>query len=254
MTEVATESEGTVTTTVDQGVATITFWHPRKNSLPGALLSQLAAAFDEAGRNPEARVVVLASEGPGTFCAGASFDELRSITTPEQGKEFFSGFARVILAMRRCRWPVVARVHGKAVGGGVGLVAAADYSFALDVASLRLSELAVGIGPFVVGPAIERKVGAAAFAALAIDADWRDARWGAQHGLYTRLMDTEPAMDAVLPSFVHKLAAMNPAALSELKKALWNGTDHWETLLFERAAISGRLILTPPAQAAIGNA
>lgn len=247
MTTADTDS-GTVATAIDQGVATITFWHPKKNSLPGALLTRLAGAFDEAGANPDARVVVLQSDGPGTFCAGASFDELRAIRTPAEGKEFFSGFARVILAMRRCPKPVIGRIHGKAVGGGVGLAAATDYTFALASASARLSELAVGIGPFVVGPAIERRIGASAFSAMSIDADWRDAAWCERHGLYTRVLDTEAALESVMPAFAHRLAGMNPAALRELKRVLWEGTDHWDTLLHERAAISGRLILTEAAR------
>jgi methylglutaconyl-CoA hydratase len=252
MTDTAS-AEGSVTIAVDQGVATITFWHPRKNSLPSALLTLLAQAFDDVGARADTRVIVLDSEGTGTFCAGASFDELRAITTEEQGKAFFSGFARVILAMRRCPRPVIARVHGKTVGGGVGLIAAADYSLALAGASVRLSELAVGIGPFVVGPAIERKVGRAAFAAMALDTDWRDAAWCERHGLFTRVLDTEPGLDSVLPSFAHRLAGMNPAAVADLKRVLWEGTNHWDTLLYERAAISGRLVLTPKAQQCLAD-
>jgi methylglutaconyl-CoA hydratase len=236
--------QGTVAIGLDQGIATITFWHPKKNSLPAALLARLAQAFDDVADLPDARVVVLASEGAGTFCAGASFDELRAIRTPAEGKEFFSGFARVILAMRRCPRIVIGRIHGKAVGGGVGLVAATDYSFALTTASIRLSELAVGLGPFVVGPVIERKVGRSAFAALTLDADWRDAEWAMRYGLYTRVMDTEAAMDSVLPAFVHRLSEMNPEALLQLKRVMWEGTSHWDTLLLERAAISGRLALS----------
>jgi methylglutaconyl-CoA hydratase len=246
-------ADGTLTVAVDQAVATLTFWHPRKNSLPGTLLSRLADAFDDLGARSDVRVIVLASAGPGTFCAGASFDELRAITTEEQGKAFFSGFARVILAMRRCPKPVIARIHGKAVGGGVGLIAAADYTFALASASVRLSELAVGIGPFVVGPAIDRRVGRSAFAAMALDADWRDAAWCERHGLYTRVLDTEAALDSVLPSFAHRLAGMNPLAMADLKRVLWEGTNHWDALLYERAAISGRLVLTPKAQKCLAD-
>jgi methylglutaconyl-CoA hydratase len=248
------EQEGTVTTSVDKGIATVTFFHPKRNSLPASILGQLAEAIDATARNPEARVVILASEGTGAFCAGASFDELRSIRNADQGKEFFSGFARVILAMRRNPKVIIGRVQGKVVGGGVGLIAATDYSFALPQSSIRLSELHVGLGPFVVGPVIERKIGRAAFAALALDADWRDAEWAERHGLFTRLMDTEAAMDSVLPAFAHRLADMNPDALVQLKRVLWEGTNHWETLLFERAAISGQLVLSEHTKAALSRA
>jgi methylglutaconyl-CoA hydratase len=248
-----TEHDGTVTTTVHHGVATVTFYHPKRNALPATILRQLADAIDAAASNPEARVVILASEGTGAFCAGASFDELRGLKTADEGKEFFSGFARVILAMRRCPKIIIGRVQGKAVGGGVGLVAATDYSFALPSASIRLSELAVGLGPFVIGPVIERKVGRAAFAAMALDADWRDAEWAERHGLFTRLMDTEAAMESVMPAFAHRLVEMNPDALTQLKRVLWEGTNHWETLLFERAAISGKLALSDFTARAVGR-
>lgn len=242
---------GRVRIYLDGRVATLSFAHPKRNSLPASLLRELAECVDGLGRDPAATVIVLRSEGPGTFCAGASFDELASIRTEAQGTEFFSGFARVILAMRRCPKLILGRVHGKVVGGGVGLVAATDYCFALSSASIRLSELAVGIGPFVVGPVIERKVGRAAFGAMAIDTDWRDAAWCEQRGLYTRVLESEAALDAVLPAVAQRLAGMNPAAMTAIKRVLWEGTDHWDTVLFDRAALSGRLILSEHAQQAI---
>ena len=248
-----TEQDGTVTVAVNHGIATVTFFHPKRNALPATILRQLAESIDAVAANPEARIVILTSEGTGAFCAGASFDELRSLKTFEEGKEFFSGFARVILAMRRCPKVIIGRIQGKAVGGGVGLVAATDYSFALPSASIRLSELAVGLGPFVIGPVIERKIGRAAFAAIALDADWRDAEWAERHGLYTRVMDTEAAMDSVLPAFANRLVAMNPDALIQLKRVLWEGTNHWETLLFERAAISGKLAMSEFTGRAVGR-
>ena len=245
--------QGTVKTAVDNGIATLTFFHPRKNALPASLLRQLAEAVDNIAETRDARVVILASDGPGTFCAGASFDELRGLRSADEGKAFFSGFARVILAMRRCPKIIIGRVHGKTVGGGVGLVAATDYSFALPSASVRLSELAVGLGPFVVGPVIERRIGRAAFAAMAIDHDWRDAEWAEKHGLYTRVMDTEAAMDSVLPAFARRLADVNPEALALTKRVLWEGTNHWDTLLFERAGISGRLAMSEFTARAVGR-
>ena len=248
-----TEQDGTVTLTVNNRIATVTFFHPKRNALPAAILRQLVEAIDAAAANADVRVIILASEGGGAFCAGASFDELRALRSVDEGKEFFSGFARVILAMRRCPKIIIGRVQGKVVGGGVGLVSATDYSFALPQASIRLSELAIGLGPFVVGPVIERKIGRAAFAALAVDADWRDAEWGERHGLYTRVMDTEAAMDSVLPALANRLAGANPEAVAQLKRILWEGTNHWETLLYERAAISGKLALSEYTARAVGR-
>lgn len=242
---------GTIAHAVEHGIATVSFAHPRGNSLPGALLRELAATFDALAPRGDVRVIVLRSEGTGPFCAGASFDELRSITDEHQGKVFFSGFAHVILAMRRCPQFIITRVHGKAVGGGVGLVAASDYAVAVGGAAVRLSELAVGIGPFVVGPVIEHKVGHGHYMALSVDHDWRDAAWGAQAGLYARTTVDTNELDEVVSALARKLASANPAAMREMKRVFWHGTDHWDTLLYERAAISGSLILTAPARAAL---
>jgi enoyl-CoA hydratase/carnithine racemase len=235
---------GAVTCSITDGIATVSFYHPKSNSLPAVLLNDIAGRISAVSKHPASRVVVIRSEGAGTFCAGASFDELKRIDSPEAGKEFFMGFARVMLAMRRCTKPIITRVQGKVVGGGVGIVAASDYVLAVPEAPVRLSELAVGIGPFVVGPAIERRIGASAFSALALDADWRDAHWCMDHGLYTRLCDNLPALDQVLGTLSHRVAAFNPEAIAQLKSALWHGTDDWDELLEERAAMSGKLVLS----------
>jgi len=235
---------GVVTCSITEGIATVSFYHPKGNSLPAVLLNDIAGRIAAVSKHPATRVVVIRSEGAGSFCAGASFDELKRIDSPEAGKEFFMGFARVVLAMRKCPKPIICRVQGKVAGGGVGILAASDYVLAVPEAPVRLSELAIGIGPFVVGPAIERKIGSSAFSALALDADWRDAHWCVNHGLYTRLCDNLPALDQVLGTLSHKLAAFNPEAISELKAALWHDTDSWDHLLEERAAMSGKLVLS----------
>lgn len=246
--------DGHVTSSTADGIATISFGHPKSNSLPGAILARLADAVTAAGRDPAARVVVLRSEGNGPFCAGASFDELRALTGPADGQKFFSGFARVILAMIRCPKFVLARVHGKAAGGGLGVIAAADWAIATQDCALKLSELAVGIGPFVVGPVIEKKIGFGPFAAMSVDADWRSAAWGAAHGLYAEVAESIPAMDEALTKRARWLAAANPAAMAQLKQVFWAGTEHWDTLLAERAGMSGSLVLTEAARAAIAKA
>jgi methylglutaconyl-CoA hydratase len=237
-------------------IATITFGGTKGNSLPAAVLRDLANSVTEASARDDVNVIVLQTPGDGPFCAGASFDELVAIANPEDGKEFFMGFARVILAMTRSPKAIVARVQGKTVGGGVGVVAAADYAIATENAAVRLSELAVGIGPFVVGPAIERKIGPGPFSAMAIDADWRDAAWAERHGLYARVVPTTKALDEAVTGFAKQLAGANPEALRRIKAITWQGTDHWPALLEERAATSGRLVLsefTRTAIAAFGN-
>jgi methylglutaconyl-CoA hydratase len=244
-------ADGEVDVAIADAIATVRFSHPKGNSLPAALLGRLATEIRRLGTQSDVRVIVLRSGETGPFCAGASFDELKSIRDPASGKEFFMGFARVILAMTRCPKVIIARVHGKTVGGGVGLVAAADYAMAVDSAAIRLSELAVGIGPFVVGPVIQRKIGLGGFAALAIDADWRSARWAEEFGLYSRLFDSVNALDSGLDSFARKLARSNPQALSQLKSIFWQGTDDWDRLLESRAEMSGSLVLSDFTRAAI---
>ena len=231
-------------TTVD-GIATIEFYHPQKNSLPGDLLRELAATIRKAGDDANTKVIVLRSGGEKVFCSGASFDELIAIENEAQGLRFFSGFAEVINAMRTVPQFIIARIHGKCVGGGVGVAAAADYAIAVQGADVKLSELAVGIGPFVVGPAVERKLGVSAFSQLAIDASmWRPAEWAKQKGLFAELHDTAEGMDDSINRLATTLAKSHPAAMQEMKQVFWKGTEDWDTLLLERAAISGRLILS----------
>jgi len=236
---------GKVETWTTDGIATIEFFHPQSNSLPGALLHNLAAEIENAGKNEEAKVIVIKSIGEKTFCAGASFDELISITDFETGKKFFSGFAAVINAMRKAPKFVIVRVQGKAVGGGVGIASAADYTLATEVASVKLSELNVGIGPFVVGPAVERKVGTAAFTALAINAsEWYSAQWAKEKGMYVNIYPTIEELDKAVEELATKLSQSNPEAMMMLKKVFWEGTENWDTLLHERAEMSGELVLS----------
>ena len=239
-----TTAGGSVRVEVADGVGTVTFGHPKGNSLPGSLLTLLAQEIAAVGADRAARVIVLRSEGTGPFCAGASFDELVAVSSAEAGTAFFSGFAKVILAMIRAPKFVLARVHGKVAGGGIGIVAASDYSLAVRAASVRLSELAIGIGPFVVGPVIERKVGRAAFSAMAVDADWRDSAWCERHDLYSRVYDDTASMDAAVAALAATLAKSNPDAMAQLKAVFRTGTEHWDALLAERAAISGAMALS----------
>ncbi|MBA3656535.1 MAG: enoyl-CoA hydratase/isomerase family protein [Gemmatimonadaceae bacterium] len=245
-----TES-GKVETEVADGIATITFSHPKSNSLPAAVLQALADSVRAAGKNDDARVIVLRSTGEGAFCAGASFSELQRVTTPEEGQTFFSGFGSLILAMIRAPKFVIARVQGKTVGGGAGIVAASDYAIATRAASVRLSELAVGIGPFIIGPVIEKKVGLAAFSAMAVDADWRDSVWAERHGLFAELTEDIPQLDVRVAARAKTLAASNPEAMARLKEIFWAGTESWNELLKVRAATSGKLVLSDFTRTAI---
>lgn len=238
-------NEGWVKLETENGIGTITFFHPKSNSLPGLVLKALAQTITEAGKNNQIKVIILKSEGEKAFCAGASFDELLSISDFEIGKEFFMGFARVINAARKCPKFIIGRVQGKAVGGGVGMASAVDYCFATTHAQVKLSELAIGIGPFVVGPAVERKIGTSAMSQMAIDAtSWQTAAWAQQKGLFTEVFDDSEAMDNAIQTLAKTLAKSNPEAMQLLKSNFWEGTQHWDKLLEERAEMSGRLVLS----------
>jgi methylglutaconyl-CoA hydratase len=237
--------EAFVNSNAVNGITTIEFFHPQSNSLPALILQQLANAIKNAGSDDTTKVIILKSGGDKSFCAGASFDELVAIQNEEEGLQFFSGFANVINAMRLCPKFIVARIQGKCVGGGVGVAAAVDYAIATNTAAIKLSELAVGIGPFVVGPAVERKIGTAAFSELAIDATiWRNADWAKHKGLFAETHETIEAVDNAVQSLVNTLAQSSPQAMAQMKKIFWKGTEHWNELLKERAAISGNLVLS----------
>ena len=241
-----TPTTGKVDYTTDtQGITTVSFFHPAHNSLPGALLQELAQAISRAGQEEETKVIVLRSEGDRTFCAGASFDELIAIQDKAQGLAFFSGFAHVINACRKAPKIILGRVQGKAIGGGVGVAAATDYCFATQHAAVKLSELAIGIGPFVVGPAVERKIGLPAFSQLSLAAtEFKPAAWAQEKGLYAEVYDTAEEMDAAVQALAQTLAAYHPEALQAMKEVFWRGTEHWDELLLERAGISGTLVLS----------
>ena len=237
--------QGAVTISVENKIATIEFYHPSHNSLPGQLLAKLAATITKAGQRDDVVVIVLKSSGERTFCAGASFDELISIKDKQTGHQFFMGFANVINACRKCPKFIIGRVQGKAVGGGVGVASAVDYCFATKYASVKLSELAIGIGPFVVGPAVERKLGTSAFSQMAINATgWYTAEWAKTNGLFANVSDSAAAMDQEITALAERLAESSPEAQQLLKKVCWEGTEHWDELLAERASMSGALVLS----------
>ncbi len=245
---------GHVISETHQGICSIEFFHPQSNSLPAKILEKIAHEIYAAANSAEVKVIILKSAGEKSFCAGASFDELVQIKNEQEGLVFFSGFANVINAMRKANKFIIARIQGKCVGGAVGIAAAADYAIAHESADVKLSELAVGIGPFVVGPAVERKIGKAAFSALAIDASmWRNSDWAKKKGLFAEVHETTAGMDESVRRLANNLAHSNPEAMQELKKVFWQGTENWDSLLKERAAISGKLVLSSFCREAIAH-
>ncbi len=237
--------QGSVTLEIKNNIGIIEFFHPQSNSLPSAILNKLASTISQAGTNDEVKVVIIKSKGNRAFCAGASFDELSSIDNFSDGKKFFMGFANVINACRKCPKLIICRVQGKAVGGGVGMACAGDYCFATKYASIKLSELAVGIGPFVVGPAVEKKSNVSAYSTLSINATrWFTASWAREKGIFSEVYDTNKEMDQGINKLAENLTNSNPEAMKKLKEAIWSNTDHWDELLEKRAEYSGQLVLS----------
>lgn len=236
---------GYIETLIQNNIATITFFHPSSNSFPSVLLQNLTDEINLLSKNETVSIIVLKSAGTGAFCAGASFDELFSISNFEEGNRFFSGFANVINAMRKCPKLIIGRIHGKAVGGGVGLAAACDYTFATDKSDIKLSEIAIGIGPFVIEPAVSRKIGKMAMSEITLNPTaWKTSKWAFVKGLYSEVFDSTDELDKRLDEYTNELSSYNYDALFEIKKVLWEGTNDWDSLLYERAAISGRLVLS----------
>ena len=236
---------GSLYTHIENKIATVEFGHPASNSFPSVLLDRLEEEIKKLSDNDEVNVILLKSEGEKAFCAGASFNELIEIEDFETGRHFFSGFANVINAMRSCKKLIVGRVQGKTVGGGVGLVAACDYAMATEAAAIKLSELSIGIGPFVIAPAVERKIGVDGLAELSLAAhEWKNAYWAKEKGLYAKVFDNIKELDQEVELFTEKLASYNPDALTQMKKTLWKNTDHWAHLLYENASVSGELVLS----------
>lgn len=236
---------GSIKTEIVNKIAKVTFSHPASNSFPSSLLQKLTDELEALNKNENVTIIVLQSEGTGAFCAGASFDELVAISNYEEGSKFFSGFANVINAMRKCSKLIIGRIHGKAVGGGVGLAAACDYTFSTQKSDIKLSEIAIGIGPFVIEPAVSRKIGKTALAEMTLTPTlWKSANWAKEKGLFTEVFDNVEDLDNRLEIYTSELSQYNKEALADMKKVLWEGTDNWDSLLYERAAISGRLVLS----------
>jgi methylglutaconyl-CoA hydratase len=236
---------GLLQTTIENKVATLEFGHPASNSFPSDLLNRLTNELHNLSLNPVVSVIVLQSSGTGAFCAGASFAELLAVSNLEEATKFFSGFANVLNAMRNCSKMIIGRIHGKAVGGGVGIVAACDYAMATKNSAIKLSELAIGIGPFIIEPAVTRKIGKSAMSEMTLEAsEWKTPAWANDKGLYSKVFETTAELDSEITAFAKTLATYNPDALTEMKKVFWEGTDNWNILLYERAEISGRLVLS----------
>ncbi|WP_299436094.1 enoyl-CoA hydratase/isomerase family protein [uncultured Maribacter sp.] len=247
-------TDGSLYTSINNRIATIEFGHPASNSFTAELLERLTKELNKLSVNSTVSVIVLKSEGEKAFCAGASFNELMEVSNLSEGKVFFSGFANVINAMRNCSKIIVGRVHGKAVGGGVGIAAACDYVFASEKASIKLSELSIGIAPLVIAPAVAHRIGKAALGELSLaPTEWKNAYWAKEKGLFAKVFENSNDLDKELDFYTNQLSEYNPEALEAWKKVLWEGTDHWDKLLTDRAAITGELVLSNATKQALSK-
>ncbi len=246
-------NKGFVNQEIKNNISEITFGTQKSNSLPGEILELLAETILESGKDQSVKAILLKSEGEKAFCAGASFDELLEIEELEKSKIFFGGFAKVLNAMRSCGKLVIVRVQGKTTGGGVGIACAADYCFATKDSAMALTELNLGIGPFVIGPFVERKVGKSAYSAMSIDADFRSADWCEKHDVYHSVSENISEMDEEIKAFMEKLSTRSSEALALIKKVSWEGTEHFAQLMPERILMSASLILEDSAKENIGK-
>ncbi len=232
---------GEVLLNIEDGIGTIEFHHPKGNSLPSNLLKQLSEAIQRAGDDHSIKVIRLKSRG-NTFCAGASFDELLAINSEEQAHKFFSGFGSLIESIKTCPKFVVAEVQGKAVGGGVGIIAACDYAIASENASIKLSELSIGFGPFVIAPAVIRKIGLSAFSTLTIDSTtWKTAAWGNEKGLFNEIVQDLNKLNSRTTKLCESLSNHSLEAMRQIKSTLWEGYEELNDIHKKRATLSGTL-------------
>ncbi len=246
--------QGSLFVQTTNGIATVEFYHPAGNSLPSDLLARITSTFNELSDDNKVKVIILKSEKDRTFCSGASLEELLAINNPTDGIAFFSGFGKLVNAMRKCTKPIIGRIQGKVVGGGVGIAAACDYVMATEHAAIKLSEISIGIGPFVVEPVIRWKMGVAAVGELALDpTHWKTPYWAQEKGLYAKVFETLKELDEEVHVFAEKLAAYSPEAVQHLKRILWEGAEHFDTLLYERATICGNLVLSETTKKALAK-
>lgn len=236
-----------INSSIQNNICYIEFFTPKHNALNSNMLDQLANKIEE---TPEhCAVIVLRSGGDRTFCAGASFDELSQIKNQEEATIFFNGFAKVILSIKACPQIVIVSVQGKAVGGGVGIIAAADYAIASENAALKLSELNIGIGPFVIAPAIVKKSGINVLTEMSLNPDnFYSAKWAKQKGLFHKVCENQSDLKITTNNFANKLASFNVNALKAMKHVFWENTEHWPELLEKRAETSGSLVLEKAVQ------
>ncbi len=225
------------------------FGNPAGNSLPSPLLKAFKAGLIALEKDSNVRVIVIQSFGDRAFCGGASLAEMKTLQTLEEATAFFMGIADLINTLRSLSKFVIGRVHGKVVGGGVGLVAACDYVLANRTAQIKLSELSIGIGPYVIEPVVSRKIGGTAFAQLSLDAhQWKSATWAEDKGLYNALFETQVELDLAVKTNAERFASYPEKAVKTLRKLHWKETEHWDKLLPKNAAITGELALQEATQ------
>jgi methylglutaconyl-CoA hydratase len=240
------QNTGFINYNIKDSVLHLEFGHPLGNSLPSNLLSGLKNSITTASTDDSIKVILLKSSG-NSFCGGASFNELVKIDNLEDATEFFMGFANLMLAIKECPKPVVAKVHGKSVGGGLGIIAASDWAIGTEKSSIRLSEISIGIGPFTIGPVLVRKIGVGNFQRLSLSADWIDSNWGLNSGLFQEICNSD-ALETVTESRIEHFKKLDPISFAENKKLMWSFSDITEDSLRVKASNVSKLLLNQNTQ------
>lgn len=250
----ADNQNGSLHSRISKGIATIEFGHPKANSLTSALLEGLMQEFNSLSENDKVSLILLKSKGEGAFCAGASFDELLQIDNLTDATHFFNGFANVFLAMRNCKKPIVGQIQGKATGGGVGLIAACDYTLATENAWIRLPELAIGIAPFVIAPVLIRKIGTTALNEMYMTPNlWKESHWAQRYNLYTQVLKNIKELNEQTAHFTENLAKINSNVLAEMKQITWKNTENWSEELHKNATLSAKFLLSEETKSILMN-
>lgn len=203
-------------------VAQITLNRPEvRNAFDDTLIQSLTKAFTRLGKDANVRVIILRAEGS-AFCAGADLNWMqRSVDFSfSENVQDAHHLAAMLKAIYDCPKPVIARVHGAAFGGGVGLVAACDIALATESAKFCLSETRLGLIPAVISPFVVPKIGQTAARRYFLTAEVFSATQAAHLNLVTEVASDEAALDALLAKIVGAILANGPEALSQSKVLL----------------------------------
>ncbi len=206
----------------ERGVCTLTLNRPDiHNAFDDSLIAAITTAFTELGTDPTVRVVILAGAGK-SFSAGADLGWMKRMASYGRDDNYADALAlaEMVHAIAACPKPVIARVHGAAFGGGVGLVAACDMAVGGPRASFCLSEVKLGLIPAAISPYVIEAIGTRAARRYFLTAERFDAAEALRLGLLHSLVDDEAALDTTISGLVDALLTGGPHALAAAKRLI----------------------------------